>query len=302
MFLKATILTLLFFPSITFPLTQRSVEEGSCRPLIRYSPKAEGLPQDIIKDFSPHSFYPNFTDNPAINHRMRRVMAKYLLPLNHPMKPILDSIFSKSRAIENKDTLKKAGFRIIFEQKRSFIIVAKHPKVPGYLFKIYTDSASIYKDGMVGWELFKTRCAVAKKIRNIIKRHKLRHFTVADKWLYPLPIEPKSRCANSEPVILMVKDMHIYPTKKSKRMWQTKATRKQLRQLYVVFKKGYGSAFLSNNVPYTKNGKCAFIDTEYKKRNITLWLVNRFLSKKMSHYWDRLVDKNMAPPTSSSNQ
>jgi hypothetical protein len=238
MFLKRIMLALVCLSTAAFPQPLRSVEKASCRPLLKFCPNEVSAQEDVIKGYTPPSHYPNFTNNPAINPKMRQLMAPHLLPLDHPMKRVLDSIFSKSRAIENKRSLRQAGFTILFSQKRSFILVAKHPKVPGYLFKIYPDSANIYKDHMVGWELFTTRCAVAKKIGSIIKENKLRYFTVADKWLYPLPIMPKA-----------------------------------------------------NNVPYTKNGKCAFIDTEYKKRKITLWLVNRFLSKDMSHYWDHLVGK-----------
>jgi hypothetical protein len=141
---------------------------------------------------------------------------------------------------------------------------------------------------MIGWELLTTRCIVAQKIKSIICKHKLQHFTVADKWLYPLP-PPKKRHARAEPVILVVKDMRIYNRHYSKRVWATQATHRLLKELYVVLGRGYGSAFLWGNIPYTKNGKFAFIDTEYNKRPIPLTHVKRFLSPTMQVLWDHIV-------------
>ncbi len=243
------------------------------------------------KKASTVSDYPNFSDNPRLTKRMKRLMSPYLLPLNSPLKRRLDQIFSKPGIIKNNKTLKRAGFSILFSQKRSYIVVAKHPKVKGYLFKIYLDSKRVHKDGMRGWELLTTRCIVAKKIKRIIRKKHLRHFTVATKWLYPVPPPLKKAKAKAEPVVLLVKDMKIYNRKASRRVWETKANPRILKELYAVLKRGYGSAFLHGNVPYTKKGKFAFIDTEYAKRKIPLPHVKHFLSKKMKIYWDRLTSR-----------
>lgn len=231
--------------------------------------------------------YPNFTNNPRITSRMQRLMAPYLLPLDSPIKSICDKIFPGSHVIQHKKSLKKAGFRILFAQKLSHIIVASHPKLSGYLFKIYLHSERVYKDRMVGWELLTTRCIVAQKIKSIIKQKKIRNFVVADKWLYPLPASKKKQ--KVEPVILIVKDMKIYDRHKSREVWEHKAKPKYLKELYAILGRGYGSAFLPGNIPYTKSGKFAFIDTEYMKRKIPLGHVKHFLSSAMKEYWDHLV-------------
>ena len=235
--------------------------------------------------------YPNFSDNPRFTEHMRRRIAPYLLPLDSPLKPILDEIFAHPGVIKNTGSLQRAGFRILFLQERSFIVVAKHPKVQGYLFKIYLDSKNIHKDGMAGWELLTTRCVVARKIKTIIHRNKLRHFTVADKWLYPLPL-PKRRHVRAESVVLLAKDMQIYNRQASKRVWTTCATYRILKELYTVLGRGYGSAFLSGNIPYTKSGKFAFIDTEYNKRQIPLRKAKFFLSPLMQNCWDHIIQKS----------
>jgi hypothetical protein len=285
----------LLLVSICFPNTPRCIEE-SLNDATSLRDDQTRYQQTHYKNYSPYFYYPNLSNNPAINQNMREKIWPHLLPLNHTMKPILDSIFSKSRAIETESSLIRAGFSIVCAQKNGLIIVAKHPQVPGYLFKIYPDSIAAQKNGMFGWELLTTRCVVAKKIRALIKRKKLRHFTVADKWLYPLPIQPKSQYANQETLVLLVKDMHICSKRKSKRMWRTKATRTTLKQLYSILGRGYGSAYLANNIPYTKRGKFAFIDTEYDKRDISLWLVNHFLSKKMRRCWNSILEEHEPQP------
>lgn len=232
-------------------------------------------------------WYPNFSDNSAFSPHMRQQMAPYLLPLDHPLKPVVDSIFSRSRVIKNEDTLQKAGFTILFSQKISRIIVASHPKVKGYLFKIYLDSRNVRKGGKVGWQLLTTRCMVAEKIRHIIAQKHIRHFTVADKWLYPLPTGHSG--SHQEPVVLLVKDMHIHNRRESEKAWREGATKAQLQELYAILSQGYGSACLPKNVPYTKDGTFAFIDTEYNKRKIPLHHVLKYTSKKMGAYWRRLV-------------
>lgn len=235
------------------------------------------------------SKYPNFANNPLMTRRMRRQMAPYLLPLKSPLKTLCDEIFSDSHVIDTERSLEEAGFQILFEQKRSLIIVAKHPKVDGYLFKIYLTSKKVRKDKMVGWELLTTRCIVAQKIKSIIKKKKIRNFMVADKWLYPLPPPEMQQHEHVEPVILVVKDMKIYNRARSRDVWELNVERKHLRELYTIFKKGYGSAYLHANVPFTESGKFAFIDTEYNKRKINLAHARRFLSDEMQIYWEHLT-------------
>ncbi len=241
------------------------------------------------KSARPIDHYPNFTDNPLLTSRMKRLMAPHLLPLDSPLKALCDEIFNRAKIINDIKSLERAGFEILFAQKKSLIIVAKHPKVKGYLFKIYLTSKNVRKYGMVGWELLTTRCVVAKKIKQIIRKEKIRSFVVADKWLYPLPQPSTRRHAKGEPVILVVKDMQIYDRKASTVAWIRNATRKHLRELYAVLGRGYASAFLPGNIPYTKKGKFAYIDTEFDKRKIPLSHVKKFFSPQMMAYWDRLV-------------
>lgn len=231
--------------------------------------------------------YPNFDKNPLLNKKIKKEMAPHLLPLDHPMKPILDQIFSSSRVTRNVDTLQQAGFIILRIKHSSFIIVAKHPSVEGYLFKIYPDSEARTRQNKPSWRWLLNRCVGANKIRKILKKHKIKHFVVPDKWIYPLPLFPTDGTQHA--VILMVKEMNLVSREKTKEAWRTLATPELLDELYTILKQGCGSNFLSGNIPYTKEGTFAFIDTEYPDRNINLSKIKLYIPEELHSYWDQLT-------------
>jgi hypothetical protein len=135
------------------------------------------------------SVHPNFRDNCFLNKEMQSRIAPHLLPSDHPMRLKVDAIFSQSRVVESKRTLLDAGFVIIAgPMPHSFVIVARHPEVPGYVFKLYPDSEKRCRKNVPHWRWLVRRCEGAQGIRNIIKRKNIRHFTVPDKWLCVLPV------------------------------------------------------------------------------------------------------------------
>lgn len=239
--------------------------------------------------------YPNCKDNPYLNDQMQYKIAPYLLPIGHPVKPVLDRIFSRSRVLENERTLVDAGFEIISGPRvRSFVIVARHPEVPGYVFKLHLDSESRCRKEVPHWLWLVRRCIGAKGIRKIIKRENITNFVVPDKWLYVLPVYPFSSALNPEPLILIETDMELESKEVTIEKWKTVVTRKHLDELYLILKHGHGGhglLKLPSNVPYTKHGKFAFTDTEDLKADLKLEYIKRYLSKDMQRYWDKLIKK-----------
>ena len=233
--------------------------------------------------------YPNFDRNPLIHKWMRYEMASHLLPLSHPMKPILDEIFSFSRVTKNLDTLQQAGFKILRLQASSFIVIAEHPRVKGYLFKIYPDSERRTRYDKPSWRWLLDRCIGAKRIRKIIAKNKIKHFTVPDKWIYPLPPFPTQGVQHV--VVLIAKKMHLVSGQETREAWMTQVTTQHLDELYTILKHGCGSNYLSGNIPYTKEGKFTFIDTEYPKRSITLSKIKPYIAPELHPYWDHLIGK-----------
>lgn len=249
---------------------------------------------DEAQDYLDHIWghfltYPNFDKNAFITKSMRSKIGPYLLPAKHPFKPIIDSVFATSRVTSNLDTLVAAGFQILHVQESSFIIVAKHPLLPQYLFKLYTDSEVRTRLNKPSWRWLLDRCIGAERIRKLIDKKKIKNFTVAEKWLYPLPPIPANGVQH--PLVLLVTDLNLVSQNETMEAWRSKVTTQHLDELYIILSHGFGSNFLSGNVPYTKSGKFAFIDTEYPYREITLSKVKKYIAPELHAYWDQLVTK-----------
>lgn len=210
----------------------------------------------------------------------------YLISPAHPAKPVLDQIFLHSRAIANDHSLMNAGFIILFHQPVSHIIVAKHPQMDGYLVKLYLDHETRIKDGLSGWEWFARRCEGANNVRNLIQRKHLKFFAVPDKSIYPVP---KPDPSYKSQAILVVTDMQLCSPVETESAWYYNITTAHLDELFCILSHGYASAFLPANMPLTRSGKFACIDTEHPKRKIKYSLARRYINNDMKRYWDKLV-------------
>ncbi|MGK5595136.1 MAG: hypothetical protein ACSNEK_07250 [Parachlamydiaceae bacterium] len=234
--------------------------------------------------------YPHFDHNALINKMMKKRMKPYLLPLHHPIKATLDSLFA-TRVTENYNTLASSGFHILSSQESSFIKVVFHPALPNYIFKVYLDDETRKKQNLPGWHWLCNRCEGAQRVKRFIKKNHIKHFVIPNKWLYLLPALPNPNSPAPQPVIVVEDNMHIVKLDATREAWKTKVTKEHLDELFAILSNNMGSSFLSGNIPYTKSGKFAFVDTEYPKRKITLKHVKSYLSPEMQAYWQQLIDK-----------
>lgn len=219
-------------------------------------------------------------------------MRPYYLPASHEMYPELESIFSKTRVTLDESLFTKAGFQILDKRPRSFILVAKHKKLPGYLLKAYLDNEKRKKQGKESWKWLTLRCKGAAKVRNIIRQNNIQHFVVADKWIYPLPANPSppnSPIYTRHLAALLVTDMELVNEKRNLHAWYHYVTKKHLDELYVIMSRAKGSSYRPDNISYNIHGKFAFIDTEYPSRGPDYESIREFLKPAMCKYWDRLV-------------
>jgi hypothetical protein len=240
-------------------------------------------------DEGGYFFYPHFSDNPLMDEKIRQLIKPYLLPLNHEMKPILDEIFSQSRAIENDKAFANAGFKTISNYMR----VARHPLLSGYLLKVFLDDERRLKqEKRPGWLRLVDRCEGALFVRKLIKKEKIKHFVVPDKLIYPLPVEPAPKFFENREqqlAVLLVTDMELVPHEQCREAWKNKITPQHLDELYLIISHGYASTYLAANVAYTKKGTFACIDTEFPQRKLHFEKVRHYLSNEMCEYWDALV-------------
>lgn len=210
----------------------------------------------------------------------------YLLPKNSPLRKTLDKIFSSPYMLKNSATFRAAGFETIsFRRMSKNLRVAKHPLIPGYLFKLYLSDESVQSFQKEQTGLIR-RAYIASEIRKIIQTENLTSITVADKWLYKLPQTGRKGVKNG--YVLVVKDMQLVTLKKSQKTWRSKATQQHLKELHHILGAGYGSLSIARNIPYTKSKKFACIDTEYSKQKFALKNVKRHLSKKNKKIWKKI--------------
>jgi len=222
-----------------------------------------------------------------LNKNIKSKITPYLIPETHPKKVILDNIFSTTRVTSNLETLEQAGFQITHIKDSSFIIVAKHPSLKNYLFKLYLDSDSRTRLNKPSWQWLVDRCRGAQIIRTLIKKKKIKHFVVPKKWLYILPPIPAQ--GTQHLLVLLAEDMRLVSKSETKEAWKTVVTPEHLDELYCILSHGCGSNFLSSNVPYTQDGKFTFIDTEYPHRKINLEKIKLYIDPQLHEYWDNLV-------------
>ena len=230
----------------------------------------------------------------------RRPLKQHTLPANHPGKSALDAIFLSGRATKNASTFRACGFVTLFRQSRSFIRVARHPSLPGYLLKVYLDSEQRQKRKRAGWEWLLRRCEGAEKIRQILVKNRIKYFQVPEKWLYPLPSHCEST-SSKQPFVLLVEDMHLVSREKNNLAWKSLITKEHLDELYLIITRAGGSSYRPANIWLTRHGKFAFIDTEYPAQKCDYNSISSSLSPEMRNYWEYLTrsqEKNPRPASS----
>ena len=215
----------------------------------------------------------------------------YLLPVNHPLKPILDAIFPTRDVIKNEKTFADAGFITLRAQRTSGISLASLPILKGYVVKLYLDSQSTHRSAYSQQDWLIQRCRGAVRLKELIQKGNFKHFVVPDKWLYKLP----KKAGTSDPTFVVVATyMNLVEKKETASAWKTKPTKKDLRQLFALMKNGGASTALVINTPLTKEGKFAFIDTEYPDRYFSkekLQKVTHYFSPENQRYWSSLIQQ-----------
>jgi hypothetical protein len=203
--------------------------------------------------FFPPAFAYDY--NPAIETEVWLSLEPYFLPEDHPIKEKLDLFFQKKKPLQSFKTFKAAGFQKAKLRKATNIIVGKHPLFRGCLFKVYLESQPVEKE----WENWTKRIEGANKIRACIKKHQYTRFTVPQKWIYPLP----SYSSQKRHFVLIVEEMPILPHQDNLKKFRT-IGEDHLDQLFcIILEAGLLDSVYPDNIPFTMNGKIAFIDTEH---------------------------------------
>lgn len=238
--------------------------------------------------------YNGFDTNPYISEEAREMMRPYLMPEDHPAKKTLDKLFRKANVTKNVKSFSKAGFVLRHAQPRSFIRIAGHEDLKGYLIKAHLDDEEREKFDRPSWWWFVKRCEGSRKIAKVIEENNIQKFKVAKKWIYPLPVItnlPPMTLAKRKQVILVVEDMEVLSTEETLKAWKKKITMEDLDNLYKIVSKAGGRSYRPENIPYTKNKTFAFVDTEYPDHPGSYKDIERAIPTKLKPYWKELVSR-----------
>jgi len=249
-----------------------------------FNENEQGLPTQKVGD---HSAFPHLTQE------MKKRLFPYLIQKNHPMKSKLDLLFTKRRITKNKSEFLKAGFKILDQRPRSYVVVARHESLKSHLIKCYFDTEYREKWDRPSWKWLANRCEGAAKIKKIINEFEIKHFDVANKWIYILPLLDGMQVSKESylrhPALLLVTDMKLVPEKENLHAWKRLITKEILRELYVIITLANGSSYRADNIAYSESGKFCFIDCEYPSQKPNYQKIVPFLSSEMKAYWNSLV-------------
>lgn len=240
-----------------------------------------------------------YTVSPHVSPTIWEIVKPYLLPENHPIKSKLDRMFSRNRVTLTPSTFKKAGFKRNRVGRWSRIMASNHPHLLGYFIKAFADTELSVKED---WKKFIHRIEGAKAIRDCIVNHGYQSkFKVPNKWIYPLPVEPSPPKANyylRKNFILVAEDMKIWDHKSNEDRYYKKMNKPLLDAMYTIFQEvGLFDSVFAFNVPFCKDGKIAFIDTEYHhKWPVPFHKMSRYLSPEMEKYWNKLIREGGPQP------
>lgn len=169
------------------------------------------------------------------------------------------SLFVDPDMFESSATFSKAGFQLVDRTSTGGIMVGAHSVAPGYLFKKYRNERRLDEQ----LENYQTRIAGARGLHGHIADRGLRNVTAPRKWLHELPPAfAQRRKGRSLPSHVLVVDRLRIMDKASTERAYGDIDAQTLRELCVVVARFPGLDSTPKNVPFTRDGRIAFIDTE----------------------------------------
>jgi hypothetical protein len=185
----------------------------------------------------------------------------------------LRGLFRDPDMFDSPRSWQKAGFTVEGKGTMSNIMVGSHSSVPGYLFKKYSREISLKEQ----LKNYRRRIEGADKLRTFVAAQQLTQIVVPRKRLHELPPEFSRKGVPS--YVLVVERLVLLESSESKRMYR-QMSNEDLRQLCTVLRTFEGLDSGVRNVPFTRSGQIAFIDTERwnSKKKVHLHRIGEYLS------------------------
>ena len=194
------------------------------------------------------------------------------------------ALFVDPSMFDSRRNWRRAGFDVLDTANDNECMVAGHPSAPGYLFKKYANDNSENAN-----ENYAARLKGSCRLAEFVRREGLRHIVVPQKHLHELP----SRFGKAAR-LLVVERLDVLGRSESKRRYGDIAE-PVLRDLLVVLDEFKGLDSNIKNVPFTRDGRIAFIDLEHWDRRrdrdeVKLKQIGRYLSKRSWKLARKILD------------
>ena len=167
-----------------------------------------------------------------------------------PIFSQLAELFTDSKMFRSFNHFSSAGFSLV-DHAPYKIMAGRHKRAPGYLFKKFDNDRSSKKQ--LG--NYMRRIEGSRLLRTFIAEHGFSRVMVPKKWLYELPTRFPAR------YLLVVEKVDLVSREDTEAAY-SRISKKQLHELATILYYFRGLNSTASNLPFTEDGKIAFIDTE----------------------------------------
>lgn len=188
-----------------------------------------------------------------------------------PFVPVLKELFTDPKMFASFDRFRDAGFQLV-DHSETKIMSGSHKRLKGYLIKKYNND----RPGKKQLQNYMHRIEGARRLRWFITEHNFRRVVAPQKFLYELPFSFPERH------LVIAEKLNLVSRKDTERAYG-RLDREQGRELAVILYYFRGLNSTAANLPFTEDGKIAFIDTER-------WHHDKDLLRKVG---DRLSGKRL---------
>jgi hypothetical protein len=167
-----------------------------------------------------------------------------------PIWSLMGELFVDPKMFKSYSRFEKAGFSLVDHSPHK-IMTGSHKLARGYFFKKYDDD----KPGEKQLRNYMHRVEGSRLLRPFIAEHGFTRVVAPRKWLYELPSSFPER------YLVVAEKIDLVSRSATDRAY-ARISREQMRELATVLYYFRGLNSTAANLPYTKDDKIAFVDTE----------------------------------------
>lgn len=185
-------------------------------------------------------------------HRLspEQVQQELAVTASQSFVPVLKELFANPKMFASFDRFRAAGFHLV-DHSETKIMAGSHKRLKGYLIKKYNNDRA----GEDQLRNYMHRIEGARLLRSFIAERKFRRVVAPQKFLYELPASFPER------YLVIAEKLYLVPERDTERAYE-RLDSEQGRELATILFYFRGLNSTAANLPFTEDGKIAFIDTE----------------------------------------